>query len=196
MPQVARRNAETLDVLIALFTEQGFLALSVEDMARLSRRSKSTLYGVAPSKDGIIEAVVREFFRQATERIERQVAGESPRERIASYLSAIATSLAPVCGQFVTDLGRFPPAREIYHSNIRAASQRVQQLALAALPAGSAVDPCFVGVVAGVVMEAIHQGDIGSATGLSVAEAYSALAELISAAIGPETTPNPESDRL
>lgn len=195
MPLTVMRNAETLDALVELFTQHGFLALSVQDMARLSRRSKSTLYGIAASKDEIIEAVVREFFRRATENVERSVAGEGPRERLGSYLTSIAAELAPVDRRFFDDLGVFGPARQIYLANIRSASQRVQQLALAALPQHSRVDPRFVGVVAGLVIEAIHSGRVESATGLSAAEGYAALSELLSAGISHAAHTHTESDR-
>ncbi|MBF0673333.1 MAG: TetR/AcrR family transcriptional regulator [Salinibacterium sp.] len=195
MPLTDMRNAETIDALVGLFTECGFLSLSVQDMARLSKRSKSTLYGVAASKDGIIEAVVREFFRRATENVEREVAGEGPRERLGSYLSAIAAQLAHVDRRFFDDLGAFGPARRIYLANIRSASERVQQLALAALPEHSRVDPRFVGVVAGLVIESIHRGEVEAATGLTAAEGYAALSELLSAGISHAAHTHTESDR-
>lgn len=187
------RNAETLDALIEVFTDRGFVDLSVEDMARLSRRSKSTLYGVAASKEGIITATIREFFRRATERVEKQVAGGSPAERLGSYLTAISAALAPASAQFFADLDSFAPAREIYQANTRVAAQRVQQLALAALPAESTLNPRFVGVVAGLVIEAIQRGEVEGSTGLTASDAYSALSELISASIRSETIYHRES---
>lgn len=188
------RNAETLDALLALFVERGFADLSVHDMAKLSKRSKSTLYGVASSKDGIIEAVVKEFFRRATEQVERCAADGAPGERLGSYLSAISSALAPVGPQFFADLDRLQATREIYHANIRMASQRVQQLALAALPKRSPVDPRFVGALAGVVIEAIHRGQFQSTAGLAAADAYSALAALLSAGIRNPDLPVTESE--
>ncbi|MCW2840649.1 MAG: TetR family transcriptional regulator, partial [Aeromicrobium sp.] len=81
------------------------------------------------------------------------------------------------------------PAGDIYRKNTEIAAGRVQGLVLEAAPG---IDPAFLGVVARLVMESIHRGDISRATGLDDSAAYRALAELIRAGVaGSHDTPHP-----
>ncbi|MGJ9411645.1 TetR/AcrR family transcriptional regulator [Aeromicrobium sp. CF4.19] len=184
------RREELLAALIDVFFGEGFAHLSVEDLARRLGCSKSTLYVVATSKEQIVVAVVRAVFRRSTDRVEARVAREpDPVARIGVYLEAIATELSPASPAYFADLEAHAPAHEVYRQNTAIAAARVQELLREA--GADAVDPTFVGTVAGLVMEAIQRRRIEAATGLGDAEAFHALAQLITAGIaGPsERTP-------
>lgn len=173
----ARRREELIERLIELFLDRGFTDLGVADLAALLRCSKSTLYAVADSKEQIIVTVVRAFFRRATARVEARLERESdPRERVEAYLRAISTELAAASPAFFADLTAFAPAHEIYRRNTRVAAGRVRQLVLEASPDQ---DAAFAGAVAGLVMEAVHRGEIKASTGLDDSAAYAALAGLL-----------------
>ncbi|WP_131739007.1 TetR/AcrR family transcriptional regulator [Actinomadura roseirufa] len=175
--RVERRREELVERLIEVFLDRGFADLGVADLAAVLRCSKSTLYAVAPSREQIIVAVVRAFFRRATARVEADLdASADPRERVGAYLRAISAALAPASPAFFADLDAFAPAREIYKSNTRFAVRRVQGLVREASPG---TDAAFAGAVAGQVMEAIHRGEIKAETGLDDSAAYAALASLI-----------------
>lgn len=176
----ARREA-LLTQLVELILAQGFAAASVEDLARELRCSKTTLYGIADSKEGIILAAVRRFFRHAAARVDGRLLRDDGDavEQIRTYLTAIATELAPASAAFFADLDGWPSTHQIYQENTRAAADRVQELVRAAAPQGSAMDTLFIGAVAAQVMEAIQRGDIESSTRLDDAAAYRALADLI-----------------
>jgi AcrR family transcriptional regulator len=183
-PRLSARRAAILDGLIGLFLAGGFLDYSVEDLAERLACSKSTLYAVAPSKEQLITAVVRAFFRAATERVEARLALQTdPVARIGTYLEAIAAELAPASSAFFADLDMFSPAREIYVQNTAIAAHRVQELVRAAEPPGHSLDATFVGAVAGATMESIQRGEMAAMTGLSSAAAYRLLADLIVAAV-------------
>ncbi|ROO84490.1 TetR family transcriptional regulator [Actinocorallia herbida] len=184
-----RKRAELVDRLIELFLERGFADLGVADLAKLLRCSKTTLYAVAESKEQIITAVVRAFFRRATDRVEARLAEEAdPRLRIETYLRAISTELSAASPAFFADLTAFAPAREIYRRNTGFAAERVRRLVLDAAPGQ---DAAFAGAVAGLVMEAIHRGEIKANTGLDDSAAYAALATLLVAQTGaPTPTPS------
>lgn len=186
MPQTVsrshRRHLAVLDELVEVFCAEGFADTTLSDLAARLKCSKSTLYAVAASKEQLITAVVREFFRRATERVEAAVASQrDPVEAIGVYLEAISVELAAGSPRFFADLERFAPAREIYTRNTELAAGRVQELVRAGLADGPGVDPRFLGVVAGQVMEAINRGRISDATDLDHATAYRALAALITA---------------
>jgi AcrR family transcriptional regulator len=178
------RRAEILNGLVQHFLEHGFLNFSLDDLASELQCSKSTLYLVAPSKEQLITAVVREFFREATERVDRRAAAtDDPVARIGTYLEAISEELAPATNRFFADLDTFGPAREIYARNTAIAARRVQELAGDAARPGHAVNASFIGAVTGVVMEAIQRGDIEAMTSLHDATAYRLLADLITAGV-------------
>ncbi|URN04793.1 TetR/AcrR family transcriptional regulator [Actinomadura madurae] len=175
--RASRRREALVDRLMEVFLDCGFAELGVADLAAVLRCSKSTLYSVAASREQIIVAVVRAFFRRATERVEAVLdASADPRERVGAYLRAISDELAPASPAFFADLDAFAPAREIYKRNTRFAVRRVQGLVREASPDS---DAAFVGAVAGQVMESIHRGEMKAQTGLDDSAAYAALASLI-----------------
>ncbi|MEX1078695.1 MAG: TetR/AcrR family transcriptional regulator [Homoserinimonas sp.] len=183
------RRDVLIDELIELFIREGFLGFSIEDIARELKRSKSTLYSVADSKEQIFVAVARAFFRRATARIEERLQdggqqGADQRDgRIGSYLKAISDEFASASPQYFADLDAFAPTRDIYRANMDAASQRVQDLVLEAVPETSHADATFLGTVAAQIMEAVHRGEIEQSTGLEHPAAYRALGSLIEAGV-------------
>ncbi len=180
------RHAELLDGLVALFLAEGFAAFSLEDLAGRLQCSKSTLYGVAPSKEQLVAAVTREFFRRSTEQVDARLAtAVDPVERIGTYLDAIAEALAPASPAFFADVQAFGPAREIYERNTEVAAAIVKDLVTAAAGPGSDLDATFVGSVAGTVMAAIQTGELTATSPRDDAAAYRRLADLIVAAVLP-----------
>ena len=182
--RVSGRQAEILDGLVDLFLAEGFLSFSIDDLAVRLQCSKSTLYTLASSKEQLITTVVRAFFKRATDLVEERLAAESdPIGRIGAYLEAISTALSPASGRFIADLDSFAPAREIYLRNTSIAARRVQQLVRDADGGGRAIDAAFIGAVAATVMESIQRGELETMTGLTDADAYQLLSELIVAGV-------------
>ncbi|MEO3937952.1 TetR/AcrR family transcriptional regulator [Dermatophilaceae bacterium Soc4.6] len=182
---VTPRTAALLDELVELFLAEGFRDTTLTALAARLHCSKSTLYAVGPSKEQMIVAVVRAFFRRATTRVETRLAATSrPEKRLGAYLLAISDELSPASPAFFADLDAFAPARETYTRNTEFAADRVRELVREATTRRG-VDATFVGAVAGQVMEAINSGRIGEATGLDDAAAYRALADLLTAAVSP-----------
>lgn len=176
------RREEILRQLRDLFIAEGFARFSIADLADRLRCSRSTLYAVAPSKEQLVVAVVRSYFQAAAERIEARVAeGSDARERLARYLTAVAAELEPVSAAFFADVAGFAPANDVYRENTRFAAQRVQALVTEGIHAGllRPAHASFVGAAVASVMGAIQRGEIQTATGLSAADAYRELADLI-----------------
>ena len=196
-PQRAlRKQQELVERLIDVFLREGFMELSIDDMARRLRCSKTTIYGVAESKQQVIAVVVRGFFRRATERVEQTIepVDAASTERIRAYLMAIATELAPASPEFFADLDAYAPTREIYLENTRIAGERLKAIILQCVPAASQSEALFIGSVAAGVMTAIHRGEIEAVAGLDDSAAYRALSRLIVA--GVEASEFPPIDEL
>lgn len=180
-PRAASRDG-MLERLTDLFLAEGFLGFGVGDLAARLSCSRSTLYRVADSKQGVITAVVRSYFREATARVEEEVAADpDPRSRISTYLHAVSTALAPASDAFYADLAAFPPAAEIYANNTAHAARRVRELVDEGVRAGvlRAVDARFVGAAVAQVMEAIQSGAMRRSSGLNDAQCYALLADLV-----------------
>ena len=148
--------------------------------------SKRTLYALASSKEQLAVLAVRHFFKRATDQVEAAIARtRAPAKRVARYLEAVAEALRPASRAFRDDIAHFRPATEIYEQNTLAAAKRVRELIDEGTQAGAfrRVHAAFVGEAVTATMRRITSGEIAAATGLSDAEAYSELAQLVVAAI-------------
>ncbi|MDN5797407.1 MAG: TetR/AcrR family transcriptional regulator [Intrasporangium sp.] len=181
-PRARARREDVLAELRTLFLAAGFADLTMADLAERLHCSRSTLYLVAPSKEQIVVATVRSYFRAAATSIERRLASETDAvARLRLYLDAVAEELSPASPAFHRDVAAFAPAREVYRQNTQYAAQRVRALIDDGVAAGRLrrVDAAFVGAAAGEVMAAIQRGSISVATGLDDAAAYYQLADLL-----------------
>jgi AcrR family transcriptional regulator len=183
MPGTSRRTrAVLLTELVELFLAEGFAEFSLASLADRLHCSKTTLYTVAASKEQIVIAAVREFFKQAAERIEARVTETGdPAARLEQYLRAVSDELKPATSHFYADLLAFEPASEVYRANTLLAARRVQDLVDEGV-AGGVLRPVhagFVGAAVTQIMTGIQRGQIGAATGLDDAEAYRQLADLV-----------------
>jgi len=184
------RRREVLEALTTVFLRDGFLHLSLGDMATAARCSKSTLYQLGQSKEQIVLAVVKTYFKNAAELIAARLNEEAPVEtQIYEYLTLISEVLSEATQPFFSDLDAFEPAREIYQQNTDIAAQKVVALVNLALGEQDDVNAAFIGAVAGQVMSAIHRGEIARDTGLDDSAAYRCLAQLIASA-----TQNPNQE--
>jgi AcrR family transcriptional regulator len=181
-PTRSARQAEVFQRLVALTLERGFAGYTLEQAAIVLRCSKSTIYALAGSREQLIRAVVVAFFRSAAEHVEERVAAETdPVRRIQVYLMAVADELRPASAQFMDDVAGFAPAREIYERNTAIAAERVKQLIVDGIAndAFRDVPTAFIAEVVSSVMVRIQRREVSKNTGLSDAEAYADLANLI-----------------
>jgi AcrR family transcriptional regulator len=176
------RREQLFDALVDLLLAEGFAHLTVDDIAARLHCSKRTLYALAGSKEQLVSAAVRHFFRGATERVEEAVTtAQGAADRVGAYLRAVAVELAPASRTFFDDVAAFPPAAELYRRNTRVAADRVREMVDEGVAAGDfrAVHAGFVADVVAGVMVRIQQRQLAEATGLTDGEAYENLAELL-----------------
>ena len=182
MSRTRTRRAELFDGLVALLLAEGFNALTLDELAARLHCSKRTLYALAGSKEQLVRAAVVHFFRGATQRVEAAVADVSgAAAKVAAYLHAVATELAPATPVFLADVAGFTPAAEVYARNTSAAARRVSELVEAGVATGEfrMVHAAFVGDVVSATTVRIQQRQLTAATGLADAEAYRHLADLL-----------------
>ena len=185
-PRLTSRQTHLRDALVDLVLAQGFSHLTMDDFAAQLNCSKRTLYALASSKEQLAVLAVRHFFKRATEQVEAAIVRtRAPANRVTRYLEAVAEALRPASRAFRDDLASYRPATEIYEQNTLTAARRVGELIDEGTRAGAfrRVHAAFVSEVVTATMRRVTSGEIAAATGLSDAEAYSELADLVVAAI-------------
>ncbi|WP_236796654.1 TetR/AcrR family transcriptional regulator [Amycolatopsis sp. GM8] len=180
--QLTARQRMLLAELEKLFLAEGFIHFTLDDLAAKMHCSKSTLYALAPSKEQLAVRVVAHFFRGAAEMMEKRIAdlGDA-REIIGSYLAGISEYLNRASPAFMRDINDFAPARAAYELNSRAAAARIRTFIAQGVEDGvfREVHATLIAEMAGVLIEGIQTGVVGARTGVSDAEAFTALAELL-----------------
>ncbi|MBF6538565.1 TetR/AcrR family transcriptional regulator [Nocardia farcinica] len=181
-----RRRTQLFDALVDLFLAEGFAHLTLDEIARRLRCSKSTLYTLADSKEQLVKAATVHFFRRATDEVESRIRDiDSAREQITAYLSAVGTTLAGASERFMADLDTFAPAREVYERNTRIAARRVRELVDDGVARGEFRDvhAAFAADLVATMMVRIQHGGVRASTGLDDAHAYRELATILTAGI-------------
>jgi AcrR family transcriptional regulator len=172
-----RRHA-MLDRLEGLFLVEGFNRLTIDDIAARLQCSKSTLYAVATSKDQLVAATMKHFFRKATAYVEEQVGGTvGARDRIAVYLASVGDRMRRMSSVCYQDMTQSESADVIYQVNAQASARRVRELIHEGVAAGELrpVHAEFVAEATSLLIDGIMHGQLLARTGLSSGEAYEEL---------------------
>lgn len=108
------RQLEILDALEAWVLKGGFADVTMAEIARRMECSLRTLYGIAPSKDALVLAVLdRRLHRIGREAIAALETDESPLTRLRDYLRATNRAVQPTTAAFARDFATVPGASEI-----------------------------------------------------------------------------------
>jgi AcrR family transcriptional regulator len=178
----AERQTRLLTQVEDLMLAEGFTALSMDDFANRMHCSKATLYSIAGSKEQLVLQVTKQFFRQATEQIENDVAEVADaRSRIPAYLSGVGKAMSRCSPAFYADVIGFCPTADVYQANSQAAARRVQELIAAGVEEGSLrpIDGNFAGQLVALAIEGVQSGILLRRTGLDAGQAYQELADLL-----------------
>lgn len=119
------RPDEVLDAALDLFIEQGFAATRVEDIARRAGLSKGAVYLYFPSKQAILEALVRRAIVPVAESAATTVGTfeGDPREAIRMVFAIISRRLADprviaIPKLIIRENGVFPEIAEMYKREV------------------------------------------------------------------------------
>jgi len=176
------RREELLAEIEAIFLAEGFTSVTVDDLTQRLHCSKATLYSVASTKEQLVVAATKHFFGSAAEVIEAAVAAESdPRKRITTYLGGVAEAMRRNSRAFYDDMVSYQPTAEIYARNTAQAASRVHELIAAGVESGHfrATDAAFAAHLVALAIEAVQSGVLLERTGLSAAEAFGELGDLL-----------------
>lgn len=180
--QPTPRQRVLMAELEELFLAKGFMEFTLDDLAAHMSCSKSTLYALAPSKEQLAAKVVRGFFKGAAAEIEQRIEGISDaRTVVATYLAGVSEQLNRASADFMRDILDFAPARVEYQLNSQAAAGRIRAFIAQGVHDGvfREVHASLTAEMVTVLIESIQTGEIGERTGVSDADAYAALSELL-----------------
>ncbi|MGD6741907.1 TetR/AcrR family transcriptional regulator [Streptomyces sp. BH106] len=178
----AGRKEELLRQAEDIILSEGFTAVTMDDLAQRLGCSKATLYSLAPTKEQLVLAVTRAFFRESAAEIERAVAAEpDPRQRIRVYLAGVGTAMRRHSHAFYDDMVGYEPTARIYRRNSETAASRVHELIDDGVRAGvfRAVNGQFAAQVVAVAIDSVQSGTLLDATGLTAGDAFSELGDLL-----------------
>lgn len=112
------RQRELLDELEALVVGGGFADLTMAQMAARVNCSLRTLYGIAPSKDELVLAIVdRRLRRIGRHAIAAADAGRSALESLRHYLGAANEAVQPTTVAFAREFAGVAGAKEMLDSH-------------------------------------------------------------------------------
>lgn len=93
------------------FLAHGFRSVSMDDLAAELGMSKKTLYAYFPSKVALVEAVLKDKFREVEADLGRLAKGQAANVEIAlhQFLDCLQRHTAEIQPAFVRDIGRETP---------------------------------------------------------------------------------------
>lgn len=121
----AARPAELLEAAIEVFTQQGYAATRIEDVARRAGVAKGTVYVYYKDKEALFQAAVRHLIGPAIETIEHAIEDfPGPSEQLVRLLLAtvykrVVDTRAPALLRLLVAEGpRFPELMRFYHREV------------------------------------------------------------------------------
>ena len=108
------RQLEILDALEDSIMVESLAGVTMAEIAKRMNCSLRTLYGIAPSKDELVMAIVdRRLHRIGREAIAALERPGSPLSRLRAYLAAANRAVQPTTAAFSRDFARDPAARRV-----------------------------------------------------------------------------------
>ena len=112
------RQRQVLDELEGLVADDGLAELTMADIAAQVNCSLRTLYGISPSKDELLLAVVdRRLHRIGRKAIAALDASLSPLDSLRAYLAAANEAVQPTTVAFARDFADLPGAKRLLDSH-------------------------------------------------------------------------------
>lgn len=171
-----------LDQLEQVFRREGFRHLSVSDMAAKLHCSKRSLYELAPSKQALIELVLKRRFakiRQAG--WDAAALHSTPTDRTWAFLEVGTNALVEMGDRLLMDIERDPAASQIFSEHQRRRADGIRAMIEEGVREGYFTDyhPHLVAEVIMISFRRMRDPAFLQEVGISLADAWDELTRLI-----------------
>ncbi|HEB88350.1 MAG TPA: TetR/AcrR family transcriptional regulator [Deltaproteobacteria bacterium] len=180
------RQLEILDTLDESVLSGGFADLTMAEIARRMTCSLRTLYGIAPSKEELVLAVVdRRLHRIGREAMEALELDGPPLERLRAYLRATNLALQPTTVLFSRDFAKLPGALQLAEAHAGYIVSVTRALLDEAVASGAIapLDTSALALVLGRLGREFARPELESLIEESPRETADAIAEIILAGL-------------
>jgi AcrR family transcriptional regulator len=180
------RQLEILDALEDSVMVESLTGVTMAEIAKRMNCSLRTLYGIAPSKDELVMAVVdRRLHRIGREAIKALELEGSPLTRLRAYLRAANQAVQPTTAAFSRDFASDPAARRMVGSHGAYVIAITQALLDEAVESGeiSAMDTTAVAHILGGLGSEFSRPDVEEIVQGSPKDAADFVAEIILAGL-------------
>jgi AcrR family transcriptional regulator len=180
--RLTARQRELLDELEELVAAEGLAELTMAEIAARVNCSLRTLYGIAPSRDELVLAVVdrrlRRIGRKAMESLDPSL---SPLAALRAYLQAANDAVQPEAVTFSRDFANVPGAQRLLDAHEDYVMAVTKSLLDRAVKEGDIppVDTSAVAHVLGGLGREFARPDLADVTAASPKVAADALTEII-----------------
>lgn len=176
------RQRELLDALEKLVVRGGLADLTMAEIAARVNCSLRTLYGIAPSKDELVLAVVdRRLHRIGRAAIAALDPSFTPLDALRRYLAAVNEAVRPATAECIRDFAGVPGARRLFDGHegyVIAVARSLLDRAVAERQI-AAVDTFAVANVLGGLGREFSRPEVMTLIAASPKETADALAEII-----------------
>lgn len=177
------RGRTVLDELEQLFFANGFVQLTLGELAARLHCSRRTLYELAPNKDElvviVVDRVLQRVGRDALESARRQA---SRIDQVYVYIHTVAVGLGHASLAFSLDVERTPAVQRLFDSHSAYAVSVLEALIDRAVIEGE-FQPVHAGLVAEILaagLRCVLDPTVLEAAGLTLADGLDELARVFS----------------
>jgi AcrR family transcriptional regulator len=177
------RQRELLDALEALVVGGGFADLTMARIAARVNCSLRTLYGIAPSKDELVLAIVDRRLRRIGRRaLEAADAGHTPLEALRAYLGAANEAVQPTTVAFAREFSGVSGAKELldaHEAYVVAVTRSLLERAIAEGQVARVDAAALAHVLGGLGREFAREGVVQSVVASTPKQTADAVTEII-----------------
>ena len=176
------RQEELLDALEAIVLREGFGGLTVGDLAKRLRCSRSTLYALAPSKEELFLTLEERLLSRV--QANAQVCSEretDPTKRLMGYIAGAIESVRDVGTAYLAEVSAYAPARQLLAEFQRTTIGHLRGLIEAGIADGAfhALDARIAAEVLDAAVSRIQDPRVLAEIGLTASEALEHVSQLI-----------------
>jgi AcrR family transcriptional regulator len=132
------RLRELLDALEEWIVTDGFASLTIEKMVARLKCSRSTLYGVAPSREELVLVIIdRRLRRIGAMKRDRLAALDSPAEKIRVLIGSQDLQIQSTSIRFMEDVARTPAVQRLIGDHLRYGVAQLQDLIQEGISSGT-----------------------------------------------------------